>query len=98
MQLIILGPPGAGKGTQAVRISERLGISHLSTGEMLRSAVQAINRRSGALVWLNPLLDTPGYEPTASGISTAKPYVTTFTSVNDLAGLVRLSRNLRLHA
>ena len=41
MQLIILGPPGAGKGTQAVRISERLGISHLSTGEMLRSAVRA---------------------------------------------------------
>jgi len=66
--------------------------------EVLRSAVQAINRRSGALVWLNPLLDTPGYEPTASGMSTAKPFVTTFTSVNDLAGLVRLSRNLRLHA
>jgi adenylate kinase len=41
MRLIILGPPGAGKGTQAVRISERLGISHLSTGEMLRSAVRA---------------------------------------------------------
>jgi uncharacterized protein len=66
--------------------------------EMLRSAVQAISRRSGALVWLNPLLDTPGYEPTALGMSTAKPFVTTFTSVNDLAGLVRLSRNLRLHA
>ncbi|HEX7794081.1 MAG TPA: VWA domain-containing protein [Vicinamibacterales bacterium] len=66
--------------------------------EMLRSAVQAISRRSGALVWLNPLLETPGYEPTALGMSTAKPFVTTFTSVNDLAGLVRLSRNLRLHA
>jgi uncharacterized protein with von Willebrand factor type A (vWA) domain len=66
--------------------------------EILRSAVQAISRRSGAVVWLNPLLETPGYEPTALGMSTAKPFVTTFTSVNDLAGLVRLSRNLRLHA
>jgi uncharacterized protein with von Willebrand factor type A (vWA) domain len=66
--------------------------------EMLRSAVHAISRRSGALVWLNPLLESPGYEPTALGMSTAKPFVTTLTSVNDLAGLVRLSRNLRLHA
>ena len=41
MRLVILGPPGAGKGTQAIRIAERLGISQLSTGEMLRSAVEA---------------------------------------------------------
>ena len=41
MRLIILGPPGAGKGTQAIRIAERLGIPQLATGEMLRSAVEA---------------------------------------------------------
>jgi adenylate kinase len=38
-QLIIFGPPGVGKGTQAQLISEKLGLSHISTGEILRKAV-----------------------------------------------------------
>lgn len=38
-RLIFLGPPGAGKGTQSALVAESLGIPHISTGEILRSAV-----------------------------------------------------------
>lgn len=40
-RLVLLGPPGVGKGTQAARLSRTLGIPHLSTGDLLRSAVAA---------------------------------------------------------
>ena len=39
MRLLFVGPPGAGKGTQAARVAERLGIPHISTGEMFRHHV-----------------------------------------------------------
>ncbi|MBJ8338684.1 adenylate kinase [Antrihabitans sp. YC3-6] len=39
MRLVLLGPPGAGKGTQAVLISEKLGVPHISTGDLFRANI-----------------------------------------------------------
>lgn len=41
MRLILIGPPGAGKGTQCQRLVELLRVPHLSTGEMLRTEVRS---------------------------------------------------------
>jgi adenylate kinase len=52
-RVLLLGPPGCGKGTQALRLVEKLGVPHVSTGEMLRAAVAAgtpLGRRAGAVM------------------------------------------------
>jgi adenylate kinase len=41
MRLLLLAPPGAGKGTQGARLADRLGVGHVSAGELLRAEARA---------------------------------------------------------
>lgn len=53
MNLVFLGPPGAGKGTQASRVSAAFGIAHISTGAILREAIAAgtdLGRKAKAII------------------------------------------------
>ncbi len=59
-RLVLLGPPGSGKGTQAALLAEKLGIPAISTGEMLREAVAAgspLGRQVGDLLDAGTLVD-----------------------------------------
>jgi len=82
-----------GRDTVVMVVSDGLDVGEPDT---LRAAMSELRRRSAGLVWLNPLLETPGYEPTARGMSAARPYVTTFASVTDAASFARLSRLVRV--
>jgi uncharacterized protein with von Willebrand factor type A (vWA) domain len=63
--------------------------------ELLRQSMARLARSAAAIVWINPLLETRGYEPTAVGMSLARPYVTVLVSVRDPEGLRSLARTLR---
>jgi uncharacterized protein len=84
-----------GRDTVVIIVSDGLDVG---ASTVLREAMRELHRRSAVVVWLNPLLETPGYEPTAGGMRAARPFVDTFASVNDLAAFARLARGVRLRA
>ena len=64
--------------------------------DLLRGAMERLARQAAAVIWLNPLLDTPGYEPTARGMSLARPFVTALAPARDAAALSALARTVRV--
>ncbi|MGE5246100.1 MAG: vWA domain-containing protein [Betaproteobacteria bacterium] len=93
--LLQFGARLVGRDTIVVIVSDGLDVGE---PDVLRAAMRELHRRSAGVVWLNPLLETAGYEPSAAGMRAARPYITTFACVNDPAGLARLSRLVRARA
>ncbi len=62
---------------------------------LLAREMARLRRSSGRLVWLNPLLGSAGYEPSAGGIRTILPFVDDFLPVHDLRSLEQLAATLR---
>jgi uncharacterized protein with von Willebrand factor type A (vWA) domain len=62
--------------------------------EVLEQAMRELRARAGRVIWLNPLLGSPGYEPVTQGMSTALPFVDVFASAHNLDGLRELERYL----
>jgi len=66
------------------------------TGDIdaLTDAMKEISSRAGRVIWLNPLLGSPGYEPICQGMRAALPYVDVFASAHNLESLRHLERHL----
>ena len=82
-----------GRDTVVVIASDGLDVGD---PHVLHDAMARLSRDAAAIVWINPLADTPGYEPTARGMSVARPFVTTLVSLHGPAGLVQLARVIRV--
>jgi uncharacterized protein with von Willebrand factor type A (vWA) domain len=91
--LRVHGERGIGRDTLVMIASDGLDIGDPGT---LAGAMRELNSRAAGVVWLNPLAETPGYQPTARGMLAALPFISTLTSVSSAADLQRLSRRLRL--
>jgi hypothetical protein len=70
----------------------------LDTGALqdLEQAMRELRRRAASVVWLNPLLSTPDYQPIAAGMKTALPFVDTFTTADNAASFSELARELKI--
>lgn len=62
--------------------------------EVLASALANLRRRAGKVIWLNPLLGNPAYQPLTAGMQAALPHVDVFAPAHDLASIERLALHL----
>jgi uncharacterized protein len=64
--------------------------------DLLRRSMETLARHAAAIIWLNPLAATAGYEPTAAGMRLARPFVAVLAPANDPAGLLKIAHALRI--
>jgi len=72
MRIVLLGPPGAGKGTQARRLADSTGMKHLSTGDILRAEVAA---KSELGLLAKGFMDTGDLVPDSNIIAMIQQYI-----------------------
>jgi uncharacterized protein len=62
--------------------------------EVLEREMAELQRRAGRVIWLNPLMSNPGYQPLCRGMRTALPYIEVFAPAHNLASLIELEEHL----
>ena len=63
--------------------------------QLMRQEMERLRRRAHKLLWLNPLLGSPGYQPLCLGMKTALPYLDYFLPAHNLESLVQMAKTLR---
>lgn len=87
------GRPLLGSKTVVVILSDGLDRGEV---DLLEAAMAAVHRKARKVVWLNPLLESAEYEPTARGMRAALPHIDVFAPGHSVESLLRLERHLTL--
>ena len=83
MQILLLGPPGAGKGTQASRVAAHYGLPHIAAGELIRLHARGSSALTEAV---RPLVHTGNFLPTDVFVSLIKPHLLVAKEANGFVG------------
>ena len=62
--------------------------------DVLEHEMEELQRRARRVIWLNPLMSNPGYQPLCRGMRTAMPYIEVFAAAHNLASLMELEEHL----
>jgi hypothetical protein len=62
--------------------------------DLLEREMAELQRRAGRVIWLNPLMSNPGYQPLCRGMRTAMPYIEVFAPAHNLESLIELEEHL----